>query len=335
MNTPMSPSPRIKPESEYRDVLALAGILLFTFLVMWALNPVRFLAVNNIKSMAFQLPELGFLSLAMMVTMVTGGINLSIIATANLAGIAAALAMKAAEAGGAGTFGVVAVALLAALAVSALIGLVNGFLVAFVEVSPILATLGMMTLVNGISILVTKGYVISEFPEGFRFVGNGQFLGLPVPILLFAAAALAMGLLLSRTAFGFELYMVGTNPTATRFAGVNNRKILMKTYLLSGVLCGLAAIIMISRFNSAKSDYGASYLLVTVLAAVLGGTSVFGGFGKVLGLILALVTLQLLSSGLNLLQANAFLTRALWGLVLILVMVINHMSESRRAGARS
>ncbi len=326
---------RIKPESECRDVLALSGILLLTFLLMWAMNPVCFLAANNIKSMAFQLPELGFLSLAMMVTMVTGGINLSIIATANLSGIAAALAMKAAEANGVDAYGVVAVALVAALVVSAIVGLINGWLVAFVEVSPILATLGMMTLLNGISILVTKGYVISEFPASFRFVGNGQILGLPVPILLFAFAAAATGLLLSRTAFGFELYMLGTNPTATRFAGVNNRRILVKTYLLSGVLCGLAAIIMISRFNSAKSDYGASYLLVTVLAAVLGGTSVFGGSGKVLGLVLALVTLQFLASGLNLLQANAFLTRALWGVVLILVMVIKHISESRRVGARS
>lgn len=335
MKNPLFPSLRIKPESEYRDILALAGILLLTFLLMWAMNPTRFLAVDNVKSMAFQLPELGFLSLAMMVTMITGGINLSIIATANLSGIAAALAMKAAEANGAGGFAVVAIALLTALAVSTIIGLINGWLVAYVEVSPILATLGMMTLLNGISILITKGYVISEFSASFRFVGNGQFLGLPVPILLFALVAAAMGLLLSRTAFGFELYMLGTNPTATRFAGVNNRKILIKTYLLSGVLCGLAAIIMISRFNSAKSDYGASYLLITVLAAVLGGTSVFGGFGKVLGLVLALVTLQLLASGLNLLQANAFLTRALWGLVLILVMVIKHIPESRRVGARS
>jgi len=321
--------------SESREMLALAGILLFTFLLMWALNPVRFLNANNIRSMAFQLPELGLLSLAMMVTMVAGGINLSIIATADLAGIAAALAMKAAQGAGAGPLAVVAAAVLAALAVSALVGLVNGCLIAFVEVPAILATLGVMTLLNGISILVTKGYVLSGFSEGFRYVGNGLFLGLPVPILLFALAAAAMALLLGRTAFGWELYMVGTNPAATRFAGVDNPRILVKTYLLSGVLCGLAAVIMISRFNSAKSDYGASYLLVTVLAAVLGGTSVFGGFGKVLGLVLALVTLQLLSSGLNLLQANAFLTRALWGLVLLVVVVINDYSGASRSGERS
>jgi len=147
-----------------------------------------------------------------------------------------------------------------------------------------------------------------------------------VPIIVFAAAVVLVALLLSRSAFGFELYMIGTNPTATLYAGVNNRRVLIKTYLLSGIMCGFAAIIMISRFNSAKSDYGASYLLVTVLAAVLGGVSVSGGFGRVTGLVLSLAILQLLSSGLNLLQANAFLTRAIWGIVLILVMVINNFS---------
>jgi simple sugar transport system permease protein len=279
--------------------------------------------------MAFQLPELGFLSIAMMVTMITGGINLSIVSTANLSGIVAALVMHSAQASGgqdASPLLVVCLAIAAALAASALVGLVNGFLIAVVEVPAILATLGMMTLLNGVSILLTKGYVISDFPEGFRAIGNGLLSGVPVPIIVFAAAVVLVALLLSRSAFGFELYMIGTNPTATLYAGVNNRRVLIKTYLLSGIMCGFAAIIMISRFNSAKSDYGASYLLVTVLAAVLGGVSVSGGFGRVTGLVLSLAILQLLSSGLNLLQANAFLTRAIWGIVLILVMVINNFS---------
>jgi simple sugar transport system permease protein len=308
------------------ELLTLVVIMIATLLLMWCLNPVRFLRVSNIQSMAFQLPELGFLSIAMMVTMITGGINLSIVSTANLSGIVAAMVMHAAQASGGdpSSLSVVCFAVLAALAVSAFIGLVNGFLIAVVEVPAILATLGMMTLLNGVSILLTKGYVISDFPESFRAIGNGFLLGIPVPIIVFAVAVILVAILLSRSAFGFDLYMVGTNPTATLYAGVNNRKVLIKTYLLSGIMCGFAAIIMISRFNSAKSDYGASYLLVTVLAAVLGGVSVTGGFGKVTGLVLSLVILQLLSSGLNLLQANAFLTRAIWGIVLILVMVINN-----------
>jgi len=320
MNTEAVAGRSLRATRKWGELATLGTILVFTFALMWCLNPERFMRTSNIQSMAFQLPELGLLSLAMMVTMVAGGINLSIVSTANLAGIAAALVMQSGQSSPAAS---VALALLAAIAVSALIGFANGLLIAFVEVPAILATLGMMTLLNGISIVLTRGYVISGFPDGFKFIGNGLVAGVPMPILVFIAAAAAVALLLARTAFGFELYMVGTNPVATQYAGVDNRKVLLKTYVLSGVLCGLAAVIMISRFNSAKSDYGASYLLVTVLAAVLGGTSVYGGFGKVSGLVLSLVILQLLSSGLNLLQANAFLTRAIWGAVLVLVMVVN------------
>jgi simple sugar transport system permease protein len=319
------------------ELFILIGIAVITLLLMWGMSPTRFLKLSNIQSMAFQLPELGLLSLAMMVTMVTGGINLSIISTADLAGIVTAMIMKAAQRpGGEGiSLGLMLAAILVALAVSAIIGLINGYLIAVADVSPILVTLGMMIFLNGISILITKGYVISGFSDAFRYVGNGIFLGLPVPIIIFGLILLLVALILSRTAYGFELYMLGTNATATRFSGVNNRKVLIKTYLLSGIMSGLAGIVMISRFNSASSDYGSSYLLITILAAVLGGTSVFGGFGKIQGLVLSLIILQFLSSGLNLFQASAYLTRAIWGLVLIIVMVANHYSSSSQGETRS
>jgi simple sugar transport system permease protein len=121
--------------------------------------------------------------------------------------------------------------------------------------------------------------------------------------------------------------MIGSNPTATLFSGVNNRSVLMKTYLISGLYTGVAAIIMISRFNSAKADYGESYLLMTVLASVLGGVSAAGGFGKVSGLVIALVILQFVSSGLNLMRVNNFLTIAIWGSILIMVMVIKYLTD--------
>jgi len=308
----------------------LSGIMILVFILMWILSPDRFLRPGNLQSMAFQLPELGLLSLAMMVIMINGGINLSIVSTANLAGITAALILTKQlppDAAGAAALPVVALAIAAALAMALVVGFGNGLLVAYLDMSPILSTLGTMTLLNGISILMTKGYVISGFPDVYTYLGNGLLLGIPFPILLFALTALGLALVMGRTAFGFDLYMIGTNAKASLFSGVNNRLILMKSYVLSGLLSGFAGIIMSSRFNSAKSDYGASYLLVTVLAAVLGGTSSTGGFGKVGGLVLALVILQFVSSGLNLLQANAFLTRALWGVILIVVMMAGHYSR--------
>jgi simple sugar transport system permease protein len=141
--------------------------------------------------------------------------------------------------------------------------------------------------------------------------------------------------MLRRTPQGINMYMIGSNPTATHYAGVDNRKVLMKTYLLSGLLCGVAALVMISRFNSAKADYGESYLLMTILAAVLGGTDAYGGFGKVSGLVIALIILQLVSSGLNLLGISAFLTIAVWGGIIILVMGVNTLSSRHRIARRS
>jgi simple sugar transport system permease protein len=307
------------------EISILSVMIIFTFCLMWGLSPTRFLLPGNLQSMAYQLPELGFLSLAMMIVMINGGINLAVVSTANLSGITAAMIMAKLIplAGGGNIALVVLLAIVAALFLSVIIGIGSGVLVAHVGVSSILATLGMMTFLNGLSILLTKGYVISGFPAGFQFIGNGLVFGVPFPIIIFGLASLILAGVLNLTPFGYELYLVGSNPTATRYSGVSNKSVLMKSYIISSLLCGLSGLVMVSRFNSAKADYGASYLLITVLAAVLGGTSTTGGFGRVAGLVLSLVVLQILSSGLNLLQANAFLTRALWGVILLLVMVIN------------
>ncbi|MEW5961097.1 MAG: ABC transporter permease, partial [Chloroflexota bacterium] len=228
---------------------------------------------------------------------------------------------------GPAAWGVIGLAMAAGLLTAAIIGLLNGVLIAKLEVSPILATLGTMILLNGVAIVLTKGYVISGFPEPIRFIGNGLVWGIPMPMIIFIVGAGVMALILNRTRLGINIYMLGSNPIACFFAGVNNSGILLKTYLISGLYSGVAAIVMISRFNSAKADYGESYLLMTVLASVMGGTSAAGGFGKVSGLVIALIILQIVSSGLNLLRVSNFLTIAIWGVILILVMVINYLSE--------
>lgn len=312
------------------EILVLILVLIGVLVMMLALNGPGFFKMGNIQSMAFQLPELGVLSLAMMITMLTSGINLSIIASTNLSGIVMALIMtQLAPTDGGSALGVVLLALLAGLAISAVIGLVNGWLIAYLEISPILATLGTMILVSGLAIVFTKGYVISGFPKEMLFIGNGMILGIPLPLLIFLVCAAILGLVLSRTPLGMRVYLYGSNPTATFYSGVNNKTVLMWVYLISGLLTSVAAMIMISRFNSAKADYGESYLLLTILAAVLGGVSAAGGFGRVSGLVVALVILQVISSGLNLFGVSAFLTIALWGVVLIFVMVVKYLLEQR------
>lgn len=310
------------------ELSVLMTIMVVVFVLMVVLNPGSFLTLNNLQSMAFQLPELGILSLAMMVVMLTGGINLSIISTANLAGITTALILTSSGDSASGLL--VVAALAAGLIVATLVGLLNGVLVAYVGITPILATLGTMTLLKGIAIVVTKGYVISGFPDAVRFIGNGTFLAIPFPLLIFSAMALIMALILNRTTTGFNMYMLGSNDIATQFSGINNTKVILRTYLISGIFSGVAALVMISRFNSAKSGYGDSYLLVTILAAVLGGVSSEGGFGRVSGVVIALVTLQLISSGLNLMRVSSFMTTAIWGFIMIVVMIINYTIDHRK-----
>lgn len=307
-------------------LLALVGIVI----LMSVLNGAQFFQARNIQSMAFQMPELGILSLAMMITMLTAGINLSIIASANLTSITIAMVLShflGPDMSQGGSTGIVLLAILAGLFVSAVIGLLNGFLIANLGVSPILATLGTMILLNGISIVLTKGYVISGFPPLILFLGNGKVAGIPMPMIIFVICVLILWIILSRARLGLNIYMYGSNPAACHYSGVNNRKVLLKTYLISGLFAGIAAIIMMSRFNSAKADYGESYLLMTVLASVLGGTSASGGFGKVSGLVISLVILQVVSNGLNLMQVSNFLTIAIWGIILIFVMIANFYSN--------
>lgn len=315
---------------KYSELMVLSIVLVVISLLMWAMNGINFMHVGNFQSMAFQMPELGVLTLAMMFAMLTSGINLSIIASANLSGIVIAMILTQtvpSDATGLGAVGIVIVAIVAGLGVSGLIGLLNGFLIAVLDISPILATLGTMIMGSGLALVLTNGSVISGLPPAMLWIGNGLIFGIPVPILVFAACAIIMALVLRRTPLGTRIYLIGSNPTACFYSGVNNRAVLMRTYLISGIYAGVAAVIMIARFNSAKADYGESYLLLTVLASVLGGVNPAGGFGRVAGVTLSLIILQILSSGLNLIGVSNFLTLSLWGIILIFVMVVKFVIE--------
>jgi ribose/xylose/arabinose/galactoside ABC-type transport system permease subunit len=308
--------------------IATLAVLL---LALWAVFAIaigdRFFSVNTMQSMAFQMPELGILSLAMMLTLLSGGLNLSIIATANLAGLTIAFVLTRYIPGSEGIawVGWQVLAIASGFTVAVLVGLVNGFVIAYLGVSPILATLGTMTLCKGLAIGLTHGNVISGFPDPIVFIGNGTVFGVPFALIVLALCASPVAIMLNATPFGAKVYMIGSNEKATRYSGVDTRAILLKVYVLSSLLAGVAAVVMLARFNSANAAYGESYLLVTILAAVLGGVDPYGGFGKVGGLILALIILQVISSAFNLLNLSQFLTLAIWGGILIAVAAVPHL----------
>jgi simple sugar transport system permease protein len=207
-----------------------------------------------------------------------------------------------------------------------IIGLVTGFIVAVIGVHPILVTLGTQTLIAGISVWLTRGRTLSGFPEALIHVSNETVAGIPISFGIFVAVACGVHILLTRTVLGIRIHMIGSNLESTRFSGVDTRRVQIWVYVLSSLLCWLAAIVMMARFNSAGADIAQSYLLITILAAILGGIDPYGGFGRITGLIAALLILQTISSGFNLLGFSQHLTLALWGFTLVAVMAVKRFA---------
>ncbi|MFS2224763.1 ABC transporter permease [Pantoea sp. B65] len=305
-------------------IIRLQLVMIVVVLALFALTlGARFFSLGNFQSIATQLPVLGMLALGMGITMLTGGINLSIIASANACSLLMAAIIVAHPAQPL----FLLLALLAGLLLAVAIGTLNGLLIAVIGVSPILATLGTMTLIGGLNILLSNGTVISGFPPLIQYLGNGDLFGIPVALLLFLLVALFLWLLLEKTTAGRSIYLLGSNEKATRFSGVDTRRVQISVYVLSAVLSWVAALLMMAMFNSAKAGYGESWLLITILASVLGGINPDGGFGRIIGLVLALIVLQMLESGLNLLGVSSYLTMALWGAVLILFIALQNRSS--------
>lgn len=315
---------KIKDNVEiYLSVLIGVTVLAFSFLI-----PNVFWSAANFQSIASQMPILGVLALAMAVTMLTGGINLSIIATMN----ACALIMAwVATHYPPGALAVVLV-LLSGFATALVIGVINGMLIAVVRVSPILATLGIMTLLNGINIVISRGSSITNFPDYILSINSSSILGIPTPLLVFIAVVMVMWIILEKSAFGRTIYLIGSNEQASHYSGINTRKTLIWVYILSSVLCVIAGLLMMSKLNSAKASYGESYLLVSILAAVLGGINPDGGFGKVFGMVMALILLQMLESGLNILGVSSYITMALWGGLLLAFIFLKGVNVARVFG---
>ncbi|MGE4800611.1 ABC transporter permease [Yersinia hibernica] len=291
----------------------LVALLVLVAVVFSLLIPQVFWSAANFQSIASQIPVAGVLTLAMAITMLTGGINLSIIATANASALVMAWVCTQLEP----TFSSMILMLLAGASVALVVGVINGVLISVVRVSPILATLGIMTLLKGVNVLISKGSAISNFPNYVLALDRSYFLGVPVPLYLFAAVALVIWLILAKTPLGRQIYLSGSNEKATFFSGINTRRTLIWVYVISSLLCAVAALLMMSKLNSAKASYGESLLLITILATVLGGVNPDGGFGKIFGIVLALFLLQMLESGLNIMGVSSYITMALWGSLLL------------------
>lgn len=305
--------------------LVLAAINVILLALGAAISDGSFLSIFNLQSMAGQVPEIGLLAIGVMLAMCAGdgGIDLSGIALANLSGVLSAVIVahfvSNVEQEGLYT----ALFIFGALAIGFLGGLINGTLITRFGITPILCTLGTQMAFTGLSVIVSGGKaVVVGSPEPLSSIGNEFWFGAPISFILFIVVAALIGGALKFSPFGRWLMLSGSNPKAALYAGFPRSAVVTATYALSGTLSGLSGVIIAARNVNVKWDYGASYLLIAILIAVMAGVRPEGGYGRIVCVVFSAVALQLMSSLLNFGGLSNFVRDFAWGALLLTFLAI-------------
>jgi ribose transport system permease protein len=312
-----------------RREVGLIVVLLGFGLLLWAVAPrvdgrSTFLAAGNLKDVARACSFIGTAAVGATLVMVGGGIDLSVGSLRGLSVVATAQVM----AGGGGIAAGVAVGLLAGLGG----GLVNGALVGYARLPPFIATLGTLSMARGLAYLLTGGRVISGLPASFEAFGRGYWLGVvPWPVVVLVLCAAAGWVLMERMAFGRAVHALGGNPEAAVLSGLPVKRITLAVYALAGLFAGIAGVTYAARFGYGSSTAGLGYELSVISAVVIGGTSLAGGDGTVLGSVLGAVLMGLLANGLTLLNVSEEYTQLAIGGVIVAAVWLDRVRRSRLA----
>jgi rhamnose transport system permease protein len=301
----------------FRELGIVAFILVLAALV--SLRAPSFLSVDNFRDILLNIAILVIVALGQMMVIITRGIDLSVGSMIGLAAMMVSFAMVAFP-------GMpLPLALLLGMALGAVLGAFNGLIITVANVPPIIATLGTMSIYRGLIFFYSEGSWVNAFemPDAFRQLAKASPLGVP-NLILFAAAVIALiALFLTYTRRGRDIYTVGSNPDAARFAGIRTQRVIFTVYVLSGVLAGLAGVLWASRFEAAQTNTALGFELQTVAAPVVGGVNIFGGSGGVLGVVLGAFLLGVIQNSLTLVQISPFWQLAAQGLLILVAVVFD------------
>lgn len=306
--------------SAARQFGTVIGLVVLS-LVLWALTP-HFLTLPNLLNIAQQTSINAIVAVGMTYVIVSGGIDLSVGSIVALSGVVLGLMLHSGFA--------TPLAVAAALAAGIACGLVNGSLVSWGRLPPFIVTLGMMSVARGAALLVTEGRPVSGFDEGFRWIATGEIGFVPTPVVATALIYALAHLVLTRTAFGRYVYAIGGNEEATRLSGIAIRLHKTLIYAVAGLMSALAAIILTARLNSAQPIAGMMYELDAIAATVIGGTSLMGGEGTLLGTVVGALIMGVLRNGLNLLGVSSFLQQIVIGCVIVGAVLIDTILKRHR-----
>ncbi|HZU69612.1 MAG TPA: ABC transporter permease [Ktedonobacteraceae bacterium] len=294
------------------------GILvLLIFVAALILSTNDFLTLTNLDNLVRQVAVFAILSVGQLFVILTGGIDLSVGSILGLSGGVTALLLAN------GTS--VPVAILVGLLVGLVLGLINGLLVARLKLPPFIATLGMLGVARGLVLLWTDAKTIAPLPDAFNIIANGYVLGLPSLFWILIIVALIAAFILGRTIFGRYVYAVGSNAESARLSGVPVNSVLIAVYCISGLLAGFAGILTTSRLGAGIPTAGTGYELQAIAGAVIGGASLSGAKGRVIGAVLGALIMGLLANGGNLLAIDPFYLQIAIGLLIILAVYFDHL----------
>lgn len=311
-----------KNAHEYGALIALVVLVI----VMSLISP-QFRTFNNLLTLLRQASVNGLIAFGMTLVILTGGIDLSVGSTLGLtgalfAGLVVNIGMP------------IPLALVVALIFGLGLGLISGFLVGKAKLQPFIATLITMTVYRGFTLIYTNGRPISNLTadeyvgSGFlTFIGRGAILGIPVPVIILFVAFIMLYLLLNKSTLGRKIYAVGSNERAAQLSGINTDRVKLFVYSMSGLMSTLAALILVSRLNSAQPTLGTGYELDAIAATAIGGTSMTGGRGKISGTLLGILIIAVLSNGMNILGISSYYQDVVKGIVILLAVLVDRVQK--------
>ncbi|MDF0596083.1 ABC transporter permease [Psychromarinibacter halotolerans] len=312
-----------------------APIFLLLLIVAFAVLEPRFLHPLNVLNVFRQVSISGLIAIGMTFVILTAGIDLSVGAIVALAGLVGAYVAKGglesrfAIGTAADTGNPVILAFLAALAVGAACGVLQGLAITRLRVPPFVVTLGGMTAFRGAALLFSGGGPISGFSPDYGWWGQGRIGSIPVPVIIFVAAAIVAHIVLRHTRFGLHVYAVGGNAQAAEANGIPVRRVTLAAYVIVGAMCGLATFLLSARLNSAEAVAGMGLELDVIAAVVIGGTSLFGGVGTIFGTVVGALLIGVLRNGLVLMNVSSFVQQIVIGLILVAAVAIDQYAAAR------
>ena len=296
-----------------------AGISIFILLLVFVvtLRAPSFLTADNFNDILLNISILAIVALAQTMVIITHGIDLSVSSMVGLVAMMVAFVVKQNP-----EMSVIS-AILLGMALGSVLGMFNGLIITYGKVPPIIATLGTLSIYRGLVFYYSQGTWINSFelPKNFKMLSKGTPLGLPNMVIIAILVAVVVHYFLNYTRTGRDIYAVGTNPDAAQFAGIRKERIIFLVYLLSGVMCGLAAVLWASRFESAQTNTAVGFELQTVAASVVGGVSIGGGVGTVPGVLLGALLLGIIQNSLTLIRISPFWQLAAQGLLILIAVI--------------